>query len=105
MRDSISLNKIYIQSEENVVTRQIAGEFLLIPIIAGVGDLEDAIFTLNETGKIIWEKLNGEKTLREIVKELSFEYNASPKKITKEVVGFLKELLKKKMIEEVHQPQ
>ena len=42
--------------ERRFVTRQIAGETLIIPIASQVGDL-DAIYTLNEVGSRIWALL------------------------------------------------
>jgi len=93
--------KSFIPAHEAVVARQIQGEFVLIPILSGIGDLEDAIFSLNETGKAIWNKLDGKKTLAQITQELAKEYQASPSRIANDVAGLIKELLKRKMIEEV----
>lgn len=46
MEARISLDAIFAPSE-NVVAREIQGEFIIIPITSGVGDLVDEIFTLN----------------------------------------------------------
>ncbi len=97
MEKKISLNAVYVPSK-NVVAREIQGEFLLIPIISGMGPDEDVIFTLNETGRLIWDKVARRKSIKNIVSELSSEFNASGKNIQKDVFGFLKELLKRKIV-------
>lgn len=93
----ISLNKIYKISEA-VVAREVAGEFIIIPITSGIGDLEDEIFTLNETGRAIWDKLDGNKSLKEVAKALASDFRGSPGEIEKDVAGLAAELLKRRMI-------
>lgn len=51
---------------DQVVIREIAGETLLIPIRQNIAQL-DSVFVLNETGKFIWEHLDGTKSLHGIV--------------------------------------
>ncbi len=93
----INPNSIYVPSE-NVVAREVQGEFIIIPITSGIGDSEDEIFTLNETGRVIWERLNGEKTLEELVKDLSLEFESDNQDIEKDVLGLTEELLKRNMV-------
>jgi len=100
MGGKISLSKAYIPSED-VVTRDIQGELIIVPIISGIGDIEDAIFTLNETGRAVWEKLDGKKTLSAIIKDLSVNFKNPVQKIEKDVLGFMEELFKRKMLAEV----
>ena len=66
MEVQVDLNGFYVPSED-VVAREVQGEFIIIPITSGIGDLEDEIFTLNETGKAVWDKLDGKKSLKNIV--------------------------------------
>ncbi|HME44295.1 MAG TPA: PqqD family protein [Syntrophorhabdales bacterium] len=96
----ISLNKIYKISED-VVAREVAGEFIIIPITSGIGDMEDEIFTLNGTGRAIWDKLDGNKNLREIAKALVSDFKGSPGEIEKDVAGLAGELLKRRILIEV----
>ena len=98
----LALDRAYHPSED-VVAREIQGEFILIPITSGVVDLDDegAIFTLNETGKAIWDKLDGKKTLKDIVDELILDFEVSLPEIEKDVLGLIKELFKRKMVVEV----
>ena len=42
------------QKDASIVSREIAGEVILVPIRQNMGDME-SIFTLNETASRIWE--------------------------------------------------
>jgi len=96
----VSLDNVYVPSED-VVAREIQGNFIIVPITSGIGDLEDEIFTLSETGKAIWDRLDRKRTLKDIVKDLTLDFGGSPQEIEKDVVGFTEELLKRKMLVEV----
>lgn len=100
MEIKVSPNSIYMPSE-NVVARDVQGEFIIIPITSGVGDLEDEIFSLNETGRAIWNRLDGKKTLQEVVKDLEVEFEAGQGQIEKDVLGITEELLRRNMLVEV----
>jgi hypothetical protein len=53
------------QIPDSVVTREIVGETLLVPISGDLADM-DNIFALNNTGAFIWGKLDGETRLASI---------------------------------------
>ena len=93
----IDISKKYFKNED-VIIREIEGEYLMIPIASGIGDMEDEMYTLNETGIAIWEKLSPEKTIEAIVDELGQEYDADKKKITTDVLGLIEEWFKRKII-------
>jgi len=97
MEVKTSINKIYKPSED-VMARDVQGEFIIIPITSGVGDLEDEIFSLNETGRAIWGKLDGKKNLKNIAAELSGDFEASIEEIENDCLGLLTELLKRRMV-------
>lgn len=93
----IDPNAVY-RCSPDVVARTIEGELILIPIASGIGDAEDDIYTLNETGRVIWEHLDGNRTLRQIVTDLSGQYGDSPAQIEADVIGLVGELVKRKML-------
>lgn len=97
MKIEAHLEAIYTPSEE-VVFRGIEGEFIIVPLTSGIGDTEDAIFTLNETGRAIWERLDGQRSLRAVVAGLAAEYEAPSEEIEADVVGLVQELARRKMI-------
>ncbi len=86
---------------EDVVARQIQEEFIIVPVTAVIEEDKDALFSLNETGKAIWERLDGTRSLPQIAQALSKEYDAPLKDIEASVQGFTKELLRRKMLVEV----
>jgi len=96
----VDLSKKYIPSPD-IVVRNIEGETIIIPITAGIGDLEDALFTLNPTGLAVWKKLDGQNSVADIIEALLKEYPASPGQIERDVLGLLEELYQKKLIVEV----
>lgn len=95
----ISFDCSYVISED-VVARNIEGELIIIPLTSGIGDMEEDIYTLNETGRAIWEKLDGQKSLREVIKTLEAEFEAEPEEIERDVLGLVGELLKRRMVVE-----
>ena len=83
---------------DDVVAREVEGEFLIIPIASGVGDMEDELYSLNECGKAIWDKLDGEKNLNKIKDELVEEYDVAAEDMETDILGFVVELLKRKIL-------
>lgn len=75
-----------------VVAREIEGEMIIVPLTGDLGDLTDDLFTLNATGKAIWQACDGQTTLRQIVDQFSENYPVPREVIEREVVGFVEEL-------------
>jgi hypothetical protein len=96
---AITTDSILIPSDD-IVAREIEGELIIVPLVSGIGDLEDELFTLNDTGKAIWRKLDGQLRLGEIIKSLVQDYDAPEKEIEKDVLGLVEELLKRRMLVE-----
>ena len=97
MDSKITSNSVCMPSED-IVARNMEDELVIIPLTAGVGDMEDELYTLNETGKAIWSRLDGKRSLEEIVNELAAEYNATPADIERDVLGLVTELVRRKML-------
>jgi hypothetical protein len=98
MEMSMEMDRIYVRSED-VVAREIEDEFLLVPIASGIGDMEDALYTLNETGREIWQRLDGQKSLEDLVAELCEDYEADAEEIRQDVCGLVGELERLSMVE------
>lgn len=94
---TIKMNGVYAPSED-IVAREIEGELIIIPLIAGIGDMEDELFTLNESGKAIWDLLDGRRDLDGVISTLTESYEASPGEITKDVLGLVEELVRRRML-------
>ncbi len=70
---TIKINGIYAPSDD-IVAREIEGELIIVPLVAGIGDMEDELFTLNESGKAIWDLLDGKRELGSVIAILSENY-------------------------------
>jgi hypothetical protein len=99
METKVELEKIYKPSEE-VVAREIEGLMILVPLTAGIGDLEDELYSLNETGKAVWKALDGQNSLREVADSLAESFDAGLGEIEADVAGLVEELVKRKMVVE-----
>jgi hypothetical protein len=99
MSSKVKLDSIYVPSDD-VVAREIEGELIIVPLSAGIGDMEDELYTMNETGRAVWNALDGKKTLRVLVDELGAKFKAAPDEIEQDVLGLVGELLKRKMVAE-----
>jgi hypothetical protein len=56
-----SLHKL----KSKFVARNIGNELILVPLTANVAQMNE-LFTLNETGKFIWENINDNSTVLEL---------------------------------------
>lgn len=99
MSGKIDFDKVYAPSED-IVVREIEGEVVIVPLVSGIGDIEDELFTLNETGRDIWNKIDGSRTVAAVVRELAEEYDAPAGLLEGDVAGLLEELLVRKIVVE-----
>ena len=84
-----------------VVVRAIENEIILIPCAFSTNDTENEPYILNTTGQIILQKLDGIKSLNDIVAELTAEFKTPAGEIGKDVKEFVEKLLKKKLLVKV----
>jgi Coenzyme PQQ synthesis protein D (PqqD) len=97
MSEEVRLDAAYAPSED-VVARELEGEVVIIPLVSDIGDIEDELYTLNETGQAIWRRLDGRKPLREVAAELAEEFEAPPGDIERDVLGLVRELVTRRMV-------
>src|SRR5512137_113100 len=90
----LNLNAVCAPSEK-IVARLIEGEIVIIPLTSGIGDTEDEMYSLNPTGQAIWQKLDGQRTLKDVAELLAAEFEAPPAEIEKDVIGLATELTKR----------
>jgi hypothetical protein len=94
---SVHLDTICIRSED-VVSRIIEDELIIVPLVSGIGESDDDLYTLNETGRAIWSRFDGNKTLRDISGELTEEFETDVETIEKDLLGLVGELLSRKLV-------
>jgi hypothetical protein len=75
---------------ENVVSRVIAGETLIVPVRRGVADLA-SLFSFNQVGSTIWEAIEKPHTVDELVTLVADAYDVTPEKAREDIEVFLNE--------------
>lgn len=80
------------EKRAGLVTRRIAGETIIVPVRGGVGDL-DGIFTLNETGTLLWDRLQGIVSEDALAKAMADEYDVGLDQASGDVREFLESLV------------
>ena len=94
----IKLESIY-RKNEDVVSRKIVDELILVPIRKSVADME-SLYTLNEVGARVYELVDGERSVRDICTVIVEEFDVSAEKAEADVVEFLEQLISIDSIEE-----
>ena len=97
MSEALRGDVIYGPSD-GVVAREIEGEIVIVPLRAGVGDLEDELYSFNETGRDVWRRLDGTLTLDQVVDALAADYDAPRDLIDRDVRGLIAELLRRGIV-------
>ena len=100
MKTKIASDAVYTASD-NVVVRLVENDIILFSVMSGEDDADNEPYFLNTTGQVIWQRLDGHKSLKDIVKELATEFKAPVKVIEKDVVGFVEGLIKRKLLVKV----
>ncbi|HVV15932.1 MAG TPA: PqqD family protein [Polyangia bacterium] len=83
---------------EGFVTRVVGDETVVVPVRAGVANLE-AIFTMNPVGTAIWRKIDGVATAEELAHQLCDEFAVDPPEALADVTEFLDLLASKGLLE------
>jgi hypothetical protein len=76
---------------QSVVARVVAGETLIVPVRAKVGDLA-SIYSFNGTGTLIWKLLESPRTVTEIAEAVAQEYEVEPAQAERDVTEFVGEM-------------
>jgi hypothetical protein len=92
MTAEVTLETICTPSAD-IVARVIEGEIVIVPLVAGIGDADDELYSLNPTGQAIWNQLDGQRTLKEIAEKIVKEFSAPLPDIENDVLGFARELV------------
>jgi hypothetical protein len=84
---------------EDVVQREVAGEVFLVPIRGRLADLQE-LFVLSETGRSLWERLDGSCTLDDLVTGLVSEFDVGEQEAVRDTEAFLEQLKEAGLVEE-----
>ncbi len=84
--------EIRYERNPDFVFRKILDELMLVPIRQEIADM-DCIYSLNEVGAFIWEKLDGGVSLKELQQAVTDQFTADDSEDTDtDVCEFLEEL-------------
>jgi len=90
-------NVRFIRNRE-VVSRQIEGELIIVPIRHGVGDL-NSLYTLNQVGTVLWDFMREEHTVPEMLNRVCAEFEVTPEQAQNDIRDFLDSLLEEKLVQ------
>ncbi len=82
------------------VSREIAGETIVVPICAGVGDME-AVYTFNDLGGQLWRLLEDSRAAQDLVEWVIQHFHVNPEVAATDVHAFLDDLREIGLIETV----
>lgn len=81
---------MFVRSQ-SVVVRVVAGETLIVPIRARVGDLA-SIYSFNGTASLIWKLLESPRTVTELAAAVAREYEVEAALALRDVTKFVEEV-------------
>lgn len=73
------------------VTREVGHELVLVPLTGNVAQMNE-LFTMNETGKFIWENIDDNTTVDELAEKMVEAFEVSPEIAKRDIVGFLEKM-------------
>ena len=76
---------------KNFIFRQIVEEMVLVPIRQNVADL-DSIYTLNELGVFIWERLETPTYAAELQEDILEDFDVDAATVQSDLTIFIQEL-------------
>lgn len=85
---------------ENIVSRDIAGETILVPIRGNVADMQH-IFTLNSVGVYIWEQLDGNTKLKDILDSLLVHFEVNREQAEQDILDFIDQVVESNLVVEM----
>ncbi len=94
-----SNNVRFIRNRE-VVSRQIEGELIIVPIRSGVGDL-NSLYTLNPVGSVLWDFMNEGHTIPEMVQRVCDEFEVTSAQAQQDIEAFLDSLMNEQLVQSV----
>lgn len=74
------------------VFRKIDNEIILVPIRRDAADLESIYYFSNDVAIFIYELIDGEKRLQDILKAIVYEFEVDTKQAEDELIGFTQQL-------------
>ena len=77
----------------SIVTRKTGNEYVLVPVANNIADM-DSVYTLNETGAFIWELIDGNRCVEDLIEAVINEYDTDNEIATADVLTFIDNMRK-----------
>jgi hypothetical protein len=94
---SNNLTKTYWIRNPDVIGRNIAEEYVLVPIKQSMVDFQ-AMYSLNEVGAFLWDELKTKKSQAELLVALNARYEVTTEQAQQDISDFLTELVKNNLV-------
>lgn len=95
----VSWSSVY-ERIDDVVTREIAGEVILVPVKGEIAAL-DNLFVLNPLGTYIWVQLNGKRDLSTVIDAVVNHFEVERTEAERDCREFVKELTEVRLVKRV----
>lgn len=82
---------VYARNDE-IVSRRIVDELILVPIRKNVADME-TLFTLNDVGARVYELIDGKRKVSDIIDAIVAEFDVTSDEASSDVREFLEQLI------------
>lgn len=86
----MNLQKIY-NLKSKFVVRGVGNELILVPLTANVAQMNE-LFTMNETGRFIWENIGEKTTVEDIENLITEKFNIDSETAKKDIEIFINRL-------------
>lgn len=88
------------RKKETIASRRIADESFLVPVCGQPSDMEK-IFILNSLAAFIWQRLDGEHTIDELLTEIVEQFAVEREQARLDTVEFIGQLQEQNLLEGV----
>ncbi len=96
---NVSTGDVY-RCRDNLVTREIVGETIIVPITGELADLQQ-VYSLNATGAFVWQRLDGSASLEIIHQAVTKHFKVRKKDAWEDLVELIADLARASLIEKV----
>jgi len=91
--------KTILSHSKSIVTTKTGNEYVLVPVANNIADM-NSVYTLNETGAFIWEHINGENSVEDIINEMMEEYEVDFINASEDLFSFIDDMSKYLIVNE-----
>ncbi len=93
------MKKAVYQKNSDVISRQVAGEVILVPIRGNIANMQH-IFTLTPVAERIWEQIDGKATVAQLIESICREFEVDAETAENDCLEYLESLVKSGLIHE-----